>query len=107
MPGAYVAGLFDGTVTGQEDLVVIGDWAATEILVGGRPLRPWEWRVLDYTRRLDLRALRLDRTLRCVDPEGRTLRLRSQRIASLADRQSGRPASNSRSRTGPAPASRS
>jgi trehalose/maltose hydrolase-like predicted phosphorylase len=88
-PGAYVAGLFDGTVAGHEDLVVIGDWAATEILVGGRPLRPWEWRVLDHTRRLDLRALRLDRTLRCVDPEGRTLRLRTQRIASLSDRHVG------------------
>jgi trehalose/maltose hydrolase-like predicted phosphorylase len=89
MPGAYVAGLFDGTVAGQEDLVVIGDWAATQITVDGRPMRPWEWRVLDHTRRLDLRALRLDRTLRCVDPDGRTLRLRSQRIASLADRHVG------------------
>ena len=27
-PGAYVAGLFDGTTAGQEDLVVIADWAA-------------------------------------------------------------------------------
>jgi trehalose/maltose hydrolase-like predicted phosphorylase len=84
-PGAYVAGLFDGMRAGQEDLVVIADWAATEISVGGRPFRPWEWRVLGHTRRLDLRALRLERTLRCVDPEGRTLRLRSQRVASLAD----------------------
>ena len=89
MPGAYVAGLFDGTAAGQEDLVVIGDWAATEILVGGRPLRPWEWQVLEHVRRLDLRALRLERTLVCVDPDGRTLRLRSQRIASLADRHVG------------------
>ena len=89
MPGAYVAGLFDGTTAGQEDLVVIGDWAATEIYVGGRALRPWEWPVLEHTRRLDLRALRLERTLRCVDPDGRTLRLRSQRIASLADRHVG------------------
>ncbi len=85
MPGAYVAGLFDGAAAGQEDLVVIGDWAATEIVVAGRALRPWEWRVLEHARRLDLRALRLERTLRCVDPDGRTLRLRSQRIASLAD----------------------
>jgi kojibiose phosphorylase len=89
MPGAYVAGLFDGTSAGQEDLVVIGDWAATDILVGGRPLRPWEWEILEHTRRLDLRALRLERTLRCVDPDGRTLRLRSQRIVSLADRHVG------------------
>ncbi|MGH3075922.1 MAG: hypothetical protein ACRDQC_13380, partial [Gaiellales bacterium] len=71
-PGAYVAGLFDGTTAGQEDLVVIADWAASEISVAGRALRPWEWRVLENTRRLDLRALRLERTLRCVDPDGRT-----------------------------------
>ena len=58
-PGAYVAGLFDGTTAGQEDLVVIADWAATEITVGGRALRPWEWHILEHTRRLDLRALRL------------------------------------------------
>ena len=32
-PGAYVAGLFDGTTAGQEDLVVIADWAASEIMV--------------------------------------------------------------------------
>ena len=88
-PGAYVAGLFDGTTAGQEDLVVIADWAATEITVGGRALRPWEWHILEHTRRLDLRALRLERTLRCVDPDGRTLRLRSERIVSLADRHIG------------------
>ena len=39
-PGAYVAGLFDGTTAGQEDLVVIADWAATEITVGGRASAP-------------------------------------------------------------------
>ncbi|HEY7258471.1 MAG TPA: glycosyl hydrolase family 65 protein [Gaiellales bacterium] len=89
MPGAYVGGLYDGTVAGQEDLVVIGDWASSEIVVAGRPFRPWEWKVVEHTRRLDLRALRLERTLRCVDPDGRTLRLRSQRIASLADRHVG------------------
>jgi kojibiose phosphorylase len=89
MPGAYVAGLFDGAAAGQEDLVVIGDWAATEVVVGGRVLRPWEWEVLEHVRRLDLRAMRLERTLRCVDPDGRRLRLRSQRIASLADRHVG------------------
>jgi len=33
--------------------------------------------------------VRLERTLVCVDPDGRTLRLRSQRIASLADRHVG------------------
>ena len=88
-PGAYVAGLFDGTTAGQEDLVVIADWAASEISVAGRALRPWEWRVLENTRRLDLRALRLERTLRCVDPDGRTWRLHSERFLSLADRHVG------------------
>ena len=39
-PGAYVAGLFDGTTAGQEDLVVIADWAATEITVGGGRCAP-------------------------------------------------------------------
>ncbi len=68
---------------------MIADWAATDIMVGGRPLRPWEWKILEHTRRLDLRALRLERTLRCVDPDGRTLRLRSERIVSLADRHVG------------------
>ena len=79
-PGAYVAGLFDGTTAGQEDLVVIADWAATEISVAGRALRPWEWHVLENTRRLDLRALRLERTLRCVDPDGRTWRLQLRAV---------------------------
>ena len=57
--------------------------------VDGRALRPWEWKILEHTRRLDLRALRLERTLRCVDPDGRTLRLASERIVSLANRHVG------------------
>ena len=88
-PGAYVAGLYDGSEVGQEDLAVIADWAATEIAVDGRELQPWEWRVVEHRRRLDLRAMRLERTLRVEDPDGRLIRIRSQRLASLADRHVG------------------
>ena len=84
-PGAYVAGLYDGAEPGHEDLVVIPDWTHTRIDIDGTPLRPWEWRVLEHRRRIDLRTGRLERMLRWARDDGRVLRLRSTRLVSLAD----------------------
>ena len=83
-PGAYVAGLYDGGTDGAEDLVVIPDWTTAEILVDGRPFTPWEWQIRSHVRTLDLAAMRLERELVCEDPDGRVLRLWSERVLNLA-----------------------
>jgi trehalose/maltose hydrolase-like predicted phosphorylase len=86
---AYVAGLFDGPEAGVEDLVVVADWTRTRIEVDGRDFRPWEWDRVVQRRRLDLHRMVLERSLRCVDPGGRALRLESRRLVSLARRHLG------------------
>ncbi len=86
---AYVAGLFDGPEAGVEDLTVIADWTHTRIEIEGRSFRPWDWEVITHRRRLDLHTMALERTLRCVDPDGRRLRLESHRLVSLARRHLG------------------
>ena len=86
---AYVAGLFDGPEAGIEDLTVVADWTHTEIEIEGRSFRPWDWDEVTHRRRLDLHTMVLERTLRCVDPDGRHLRLESRRLVSLARRHLG------------------
>ena len=86
---AYVAGLFDGPDAGVEDLAVIADWTHTQIEIEGRSFRPWEWSEVTHRRRLDLHTMVLERTLRCVDPDGRRLRIESRRLVSLARRHLG------------------
>jgi trehalose/maltose hydrolase-like predicted phosphorylase len=86
---AYVAGLFDGPEAGIEDLVVIADWTHTQFEIGGREFRPWEWTEVTHRRRLDLHTMVLERSLSCVDPDGRRLRLESWRLLSLARRHLG------------------
>jgi trehalose/maltose hydrolase-like predicted phosphorylase/hydroxymethylpyrimidine pyrophosphatase-like HAD family hydrolase len=86
-PAAYVAGLFDGPGPGVEDLVVIPDWVSTGIVVAGREFAPWAWKIVSHRRRLDLAALRFERELVCEDPDGRRLRLWSERLVSLAKPQ--------------------
>jgi trehalose/maltose hydrolase-like predicted phosphorylase len=86
---AYVAGLFDGAEAGIEDLVVIADWTLTRFEIGGREFLPWEWTELTHRRRLDLHTMVLQRSLSCVDPDGRRLRLESWRLLSLARRHLG------------------
>ena len=86
---AYVAGLFDGPEAGIEDLTVIADWTHTRIEIEGRSFRPWDWEITTHRRRLDLHTMALERTLRCVDPDGRRLRLESHRLVSLARRHLG------------------
>ncbi|MGN6378105.1 MAG: glycoside hydrolase family 65 protein, partial [Gaiellales bacterium] len=83
-PGAYVAGLYDGEEDGAEDMVGIPDWTTTELLVDGRPFTPWEWTIRSHRRTLDLSAMRLERELVCEDPDGRVLRLHSERVLNLA-----------------------
>jgi trehalose/maltose hydrolase-like predicted phosphorylase len=86
---AYVAGLFDGGDAGIEDLVVIADWTHTRFEIDGREFRPWEWTEVTHRRRLNLHTMVLERSLSCVDPDGRRLRLDSWRLLSLARRHLG------------------
>lgn len=83
-PGAYVAGLYDGPGDGAEDMVALPDWTTAHIDVDGRPFTPWEWEVRSHRRTLDLSAMRLERELVTVDPDGRVLRLTSERLLNLA-----------------------
>ena len=84
-PSAHVAGLYDASDHGAEDMLVIPDWATSAISVGGRALAPWEWTVVSHRRVLDLTAMLLERELVCDDPDGRRVRLRSTRLVSLAE----------------------
>jgi kojibiose phosphorylase len=66
-------------------MVVAPDWVTLRILVDGEPFAPWDWTIEEHVRRLDLADMVLRRTLVCVDPRGRRLRLESERFVSLAE----------------------
>src|SRR5579862_7687777 len=83
-PAVFIAGLYDGPEAGIENLVCAPDLAEVRLRFDGVPVAPWLWHEPDDRRRIDLRALRLERQLRLTDPSGRTWLLHGERFASLA-----------------------
>ncbi len=86
LPGTFLAGVYDAHDAPVIDLVNAPDWLATEVLVDGVRLDPDTMTVVEHRRQLDLRTGVLERETVFADDAGRRTRLRSRRLASMADR---------------------
>jgi kojibiose phosphorylase len=88
-PATFVAGVF-GDGTGDPAFrqpVPAPDWTGMRLMVAGSALTLSNGEILDHERVLDLRHGVVFRTWRQRLRSGRTVRLRTARFASLADRQ--------------------
>ena len=87
-PATFVAGVF-GDDTGELHIrqpVMAPDWLCLRLLVEGMPLNLMNGEVLEHRRVLDLRQGIVFRYWRQRDRVGRTVRVRTARFASMADR---------------------
>jgi trehalose/maltose hydrolase-like predicted phosphorylase len=88
-PATFVAGVF-GDGTGDPSFrqpVPAPDWTGMRLMVAGSALTLSNGEILDHERVLDLRHGVVYRTWRQRLRSGRTVRMRTARFASLADRQ--------------------
>lgn len=86
LPGTYLAGVFDGHDSPVVDLVNAPDWLHTVIWVDGTRLDVATAEVVAHERVLDLRTGTLHRDTVFADGTGRRTRVRTERLASMADR---------------------
>jgi trehalose/maltose hydrolase-like predicted phosphorylase len=89
-PRTFIAGLYDqDNPSGIPALAMAPDWLRYRLLVEGRPLNLETGELLTLRRTLDMRrGLLLTEWLHC-NPEGRSVRMRTMRFASRADRHLG------------------
>lgn len=80
-----VNGIFDDVPVYCTELVNCPNWLDLRISLGGEPFRMDRGQVLEYRRELDLATGALSRELRWKSPAGKTVELRFERFASLAD----------------------
>jgi len=92
-PGMYLAGIFNRvptTVHGREifnnDFVNCPNWLPVEFRIGNSAfISPLDMELLSYRQELDLRRGILVRTMVCRDAHGLITRIRSKRLASMAE----------------------
>ncbi len=80
-----VHGLFDDAPVVYTELVNVPNWLNFILLLDGERFRMDRGTVLDYRRELNLKTATLTRTVRWRSPAGRTVVLKIQRFASLAE----------------------
>ncbi|MFT4125054.1 MAG: glycosyl hydrolase family 65 protein [Gordonia sp. (in: high G+C Gram-positive bacteria)] len=85
LPGTFLAGVYDSFDSPVTDLVNAPDWLDTEVFVDGVRLDPESSAVAAHRRELDLRTGVLRRQTDFV-VDGVTVRLQTERFASMADR---------------------
>jgi trehalose/maltose hydrolase-like predicted phosphorylase len=90
-PRTYIAGLFDtpNTEPPVPALVPGHDWLRSRLWIDGESLLLRFGQVLDHRRQLDMRRGMLITSWRQLLPSGRTVRVRTLRFASQADRALG------------------
>ncbi|HXG61856.1 MAG TPA: glycosyl hydrolase family 65 protein [Planctomycetota bacterium] len=88
-PATFVAGIFgrDPRPGAVPELFTGPDWVGRALIVEGEPLVPENVENLEHRRVLDLRQGILQREWVCRDRAGRVTRVRSLRLASMADRR--------------------
>ncbi|MGH8918374.1 MAG: glycoside hydrolase family 65 protein, partial [Actinomycetes bacterium] len=86
LSGTYLAGVYDAYDSPVVDLVNAPDWLHTVVRVDGMRLDVATAEVVEHERVLDLRTGVLHRSTVFADPGGRRTRLRTARLASMADR---------------------
>jgi len=92
-PGTYMAGLFNkldtpigGRPITNNDFVNTPNWLPIELALGRRDFdNPLAMELLDYRHRLDMRRGVMERFLVCKDHLGHISRIRTRRLASMAD----------------------
>jgi len=84
-PATLINGLFDNVPIIHTELANAPNWLTMELLIDGERVRLDQGQVLSHVRTLDLRDGVLVHSLRWRSPRGKTIELRSERWASMAD----------------------
>lgn len=84
-PATLIHGVFDDVPIVHTELTNAPDWLPFILLVNGERFGMDRGEVLDYERTLDMRRGVLTRQVRWRSPAGRTVDIRIERFASLAD----------------------
>ena len=87
LPATLVHGVYDDVPGVYTELANCPDWLSLVIIVNGERFRLDRGEIIRYERQLDLRHGILSRSVRWRSPAGKTVDLRFERFASLADHQ--------------------
>jgi kojibiose phosphorylase len=85
VPATFIHGVYDDVPVIYTELANCPDWLSLVIIIDGGQFRLDRGEILHYERQLDLRDGVLSRVVRWRSPTGKTLELRFERFASLAD----------------------
>ena len=85
LPATLMHGVYDDVPVIYTELANCPDWLSLVIIMNGEQFRLDRGDILHYERQLDLRDGVLSRLVRWRSPTGKTLELRFERFASLAD----------------------
>jgi len=85
LPATLIQGVYDDVPVIYSELANCPDWLSLEIIIDGERFRLDRGEILHYERQLDLRDGVLSRLVRWHSPTGKTVELRFERFASLAD----------------------
>ena len=86
-PSTLINGVYDSVPVMYTELVNCPDWLPLVVIVNGDRFRMDQGEVLSYERSLDLRRGVLTRSVRWRSPTNKTVDLKFERFASLADQQ--------------------
>ncbi len=85
-PATYIAGVFDRTMTFNEELANAPNWLGLEVRINGELMSPHTGKLLSCMRWLDMRNGILARRMRWRDGVGRITRLETLRLVHLCDK---------------------
>ncbi|MGC9357384.1 MAG: glycoside hydrolase family 65 protein [Anaerolineae bacterium] len=85
-PMTFIHGLFDDVPIFHTELVNVPNWLYFTLRVGGERFRMDRGALLDYRRVLDMSTGAVGRMVRWRSPAGRTVDIRMEHFASLADK---------------------
>jgi beta-phosphoglucomutase len=85
LPGTLIHGVYDEVPVFYTELVNCPDWLPFLVIVDGDRFQLEQGEILSYERQLDLYSAVLTRTIRWRSPNGKTVDLKFERFASLAD----------------------
>lgn len=85
MPATLIHGVYDDVPVIYTELANCPDWLSLVIIIDGERFRLDRGEILHYERQLDLRDGVLSRLVRWCSPTGKTVELKFERFASLAD----------------------
>jgi beta-phosphoglucomutase len=85
LPGTLIYGVYDDVPVFYTELANCPDWLPLVVVVDGDRFRLDQGEVLSYRRQMDVRYGILSRELQWRSPAGKTLELKFERFASLAD----------------------